>query len=183
MTAPVLHYDWFDRPVPENVEIGERSWLHSSYAFLHNQCRRPRGVRIGRDSGIYNGTFFDLGPEAEVEIGDFCTIVGAIIATNRRIVIHDFVFISHEVVIADSPWGVPERLLPDQSLSETPGPLEESVVIGENAWIGMRAVLLGGTRIGEGAIVGAGAVVNFAVPDFAIAAGNPARIVGTIRRG
>jgi acetyltransferase-like isoleucine patch superfamily enzyme len=53
------------------------------------------------------------------------------------------------------------------------------VAIGRNAWIGARAILLGGADIGEGAIVGAGAVVDFPVPAFAIVAGNPARVVGS----
>ena len=62
---------------------------------------------IGNDSGVYNGSFFDLGPEGEVEIGNYCTLVGAIICSNRRIVIHDYVFIAHEVTLADNAFGVP----------------------------------------------------------------------------
>jgi acetyltransferase-like isoleucine patch superfamily enzyme len=54
------------------------------------------------------------------------------------------------------------------------------VVLGDDVWIGARATLLKGTRIGSGAIVGAGAVVDFEVPPGAVVAGNPARIV---RRG
>jgi acetyltransferase-like isoleucine patch superfamily enzyme len=52
-----------------------------------------------------------------------------------------------------------------------------SIEIGRNAWIGARAVLLAGAQIGDDAIVGAGAVVDFEVPPGAVAAGNPARIV------
>ena len=55
---------------------------------------------------------------------------------------------------------------------------ELSISIGSNSWIGARAILLAGARIGEGAIVGAAAVVDFSVPPYAIVAGNPARIVG-----
>lgn len=49
--------------------------------------------------------------------------------------------------------------------------------IKDNAWIGMNVIILKGVTIGEGAIVGAGSVVTKDVPDFAIVAGNPARIV------
>src|SRR5205809_523678 len=71
-----LAHDWFPRALPDNVVIGERSWLYSSFAFLHYRSDQPCGVRIGSDSGLYNGTFFDLGPLGEVEIGE-SAIVGA----------------------------------------------------------------------------------------------------------
>ena len=51
------------------------------------------------------------------------------------------------------------------------------VVIGDHVWIGYRAIILPGVTIGEGAVVGAGAVVTKDVPPFAIMVGNPARQV------
>ena len=179
-----LNHDWFPRPLPRNVQIGKRSWLYSSFAFLHYRSRRPCGVRIGNDTGIYNGTFFDLGSNGEVIIGNYCTLVGAIICSDKRIVINDYVFIAHEVVLADSFAAIPPDELAERKNSEVRGlatPVT-SILIGGNAWIGARAVLLKGARIGEGAIVGAGAVVDFEVPRYAIVAGNPARIVRTFVR-
>ena len=52
------------------------------------------------------------------------------------------------------------------------------IEIGTNAWIGGAAIILGGIRIGDDAIVGAGAVVTRDVPAGATVVGNPARIVG-----
>lgn len=52
------------------------------------------------------------------------------------------------------------------------------VVVGDRAWIGYRAILLPGIKIGEGAVVGAGAVVTKDVEAFTIVAGNPARKIG-----
>jgi acetyltransferase-like isoleucine patch superfamily enzyme len=178
MTEAVLEHDWFPRPLPTNVVIGPRSWLVSSYAFLHYRSRRLCGVRIGHDSGVYRGTFFELGPRGEVEIGDFCTVVAATISCNSRVVIGDYALISHDVVLADrfaaTPWE-------DQgALADGEGPPETSIVIGTNCWIGARAVLLAGAVIGDGAIVGAAAVVDSVVPPNAIVAGNPARVVGSV---
>jgi acetyltransferase-like isoleucine patch superfamily enzyme len=173
-----LAHDWFPRDLPANVILGPRSWCYSSFAFLHYQSRRPYGVSVGHDSGIYHGSFFDLGPAGEVTIVNFCTLVGPIITTNSRIVIGDYAFIAHEVVLADSFAALPSAE-PDETASASASlPGRPAIEIGENTWIGARAVLLSGARLGAGAIVGAAAVVDFEVPPCAVVAGNPARIVG-----
>lgn len=53
-----------------------------------------------------------------------------------------------------------------------------AVSIGDHAWICYRAIILPGVRIGEGAVVGAGAIVSRDVEPFTIVAGNPAKCVG-----
>ncbi|MFV2030448.1 acyltransferase [Neisseria sp. S1] len=50
------------------------------------------------------------------------------------------------------------------------------ITIGDNAWIGRRAIIMGGVTIGEGAVIGAGSVVTKDVPPYTLAAGNPAII-------
>ena len=176
-----LSHDWFPRPLPANISIGERTWIYSSFAFLHYGSRQPCGLRIGNDSGIYNGTFFDLGPSGEIEIGNFCAIVGAIISCNSRVVIDDYTFVAHDVVIADRYAATPPV---EESRPSAPYDWDSksSISIGANAWIGTRAVLLAGARIGDGAIVGAATVVDFDVPACSIVAGNPARVVSAIQR-
>ena len=54
---------------------------------------------------------------------------------------------------------------------------EDPVVIGNDVWIGGRVTILPGVHVGNGVIIGAGAVVSKDVPDYAIVAGNPARIL------
>jgi maltose O-acetyltransferase len=53
------------------------------------------------------------------------------------------------------------------------------VIIGDRVWIGYRALILPGVSLGEGAVVGAGAVVTRSVPPFTIVAGNPAKPINT----
>lgn len=50
-------------------------------------------------------------------------------------------------------------------------------IIGDDVWLGYRAVILSGVSVGSGAVVGACAVVTSDVPPYSIVAGNPARIV------
>lgn len=172
----VLDHDWWPAPLPDNVTIGDRSWVYSSYAFLHYSSRRPLGVSIGSDTGVYIGTMFDLGPHAECSIGDFSAIVGPTISTNARVVIGDYAFISYHVTIADSPFPAPHP----RSHAPT-DPRGGDVVIGDNVWIGVRASIAGPVTIGEGAVIGAATFVDFDVPPYAIVAGHPSKIVGWAR--
>jgi acetyltransferase-like isoleucine patch superfamily enzyme len=59
--------------------------------------------------------------------------------------------------------------------------VEESrpVVIEDHVWIGMRAIVMPGVRIGRGAVVAAGSVVTADVAPRAVVFGSPARTVGT----
>ena len=51
------------------------------------------------------------------------------------------------------------------------------VVIGENVWVGSHAKVIPGVSIGEGSVVGMGAVVTKDVPPFAVVGGNPAKVI------
>jgi acetyltransferase-like isoleucine patch superfamily enzyme len=169
--GPSLEHDWFPAALPDNIEIGSDSWLFSSYAFLHCRSRQTPAVRIGASCGVYDGTFFELGPRGRVEIGDCSAIVGVIFSTNSTVSIGRGCFIAHEVVMADravmTPPGDDEGAAAD-------------IVIGDDVWIGMGVTIVGGVRIGDGAVIGAGAVIDRDVPAMTVAAGNPARIVGTV---
>lgn len=55
---------------------------------------------------------------------------------------------------------------------------EEDVIIEEDAWVGVNVTIMQGITIGRGSIVGAGSVVRKNIPPYAIAVGNPARVVG-----
>jgi acetyltransferase-like isoleucine patch superfamily enzyme len=168
MSTRTLENDWFERGLPDNVSVSDESTLYSSFAFLHCHSELPTGVKIGGNSGVYIGSFFDLGPQGSVEIGRFCSIVGAIIASNGSVRIGDFVLIAHEVTIAASPFATPD-------FRDFPTSLD--IVIGDNVWIGTRAVLLGPLTIGPNSIIGAAAVVNFNVPPNSVVVGNPAHVV------
>src|SRR5262249_57006823 len=130
-----LPHDWFPEPLPANVVLGERSWLHSSFAFLHYRSRRPCGLRVGHDSGVYIGTQFDLGPAGEVEIGDYCTVAGPIISSNGRVVIGDYTHISFQVVIVDSFAAVPPGARCGRARDAAPAEPGAPLVGGWNLWV------------------------------------------------
>lgn len=55
---------------------------------------------------------------------------------------------------------------------------EKPVYIGDDVWIGRRVIILPGVHIGKGAVIGAGAVVAKDIPEYAIAVGNPVKVIG-----
>jgi len=172
--------DWFPRELPAGLTLGERSFLYSAFAFLHCNPVSGAAVRIGDDTGVYHGTFFELGREARVEVGRYCALVGAILRAEREIRIGDYVFIAHEVVISDCD-GVGSERRADRGRFPVPASCAARPVrIGDDVWIGMRATILAGVTIGDGAVIGAGAVVYEDVPPYTVATGNPARMVRTL---
>jgi acetyltransferase-like isoleucine patch superfamily enzyme len=70
-------------------------------------------------------------------------------------------------------------MLEGQLMRRQPLHTKGGIVIGDDVWLGVGVIVLDGVHIGNGAVIGAGAVVTRDVPDNAIAAGMPARVIGT----
>jgi acetyltransferase-like isoleucine patch superfamily enzyme len=124
--------------------------------------------RCGEDAHVSFGTTFShpsVCMGRGVYIGQFCTI--------GEVTIEDDVLISSHVSIMNGgrQHGI-ERL--DIPIREQPGEWPH-VTIGEDSWIGERAVVM--ADVGKHCVVAAGAVVTKPVPDYAIVAGVPARLV------
>lgn len=126
------------------------------------------GVKIGRNVHIHMGTqFFD---PSNIEIGE-----GSIIGQNAfldgrdNLKIGKHVDIASDVLIYNSEHDIN---------SEDFAPISAPVEIGNYVFIGPRAIILPGVKIGEGAVVAAGAVVTKDVGDFEIVGGVPAKVIG-----
>ena len=165
-----LPHDWYPDPLPANVALGEGAWIYSTFAFLHHRAARRDAVRVGRDTGLYYGTTFVTGPDAVIDIGEFGVVAGPTISTNGRVEIGHHALISYGVTLCGSAVSVPG----DEG--------DGDIFVGDDVWIGARATLLPGARIGDGAIVAAQTVVDFEVPAGALVAGQPARIVRRAQR-
>lgn len=126
------------------------------------------GVKIGRGSTIHMwANFFD---PSNIKIGEDSIIGDHIFLDGRaKLAIGDHVDIASQVMIYNS-----EHNLSSEEFEAT----EEPVEIGDYTFIGPRAIILPGVKIGKGAIVAAGAVVTKNVPEFAIVGGVPAKVIG-----
>ena len=128
------------------------------------------GCRIGKGCEIE--PHIDVGFSPDLRIGDHCQI-------NQRVMVHaaeigDYVMIAPDVVFLDR-FHIFDRT--DVPMAKQGASARKKIVIGSDVWIGQRAILMPGISVGDGAIVGAGAVVTRDIPPYAIVAGIPARIV------
>lgn len=131
------------------ITFGARVTLRSPHLHISLSTSRGAVLEIGADSYLNQGV--TIHAARHVRIGRRCLI-------GEQVVIHDTDF--HPV----AP-GKPTRITP--------------VNIGNNVWIGHRAIILPGVTIGDHAVVGAGAVVTRDVASRTVVAGVPARTVST----
>ncbi len=73
-------------------------------------------------------------------------------------------------------WGRDHGMALDKPMKEQPH-IKTDITIGDDVWIAASVTILRGVNIGKGAVIGAGAVVIKDIPEYAIAVGNPARVV------
>jgi acetyltransferase-like isoleucine patch superfamily enzyme len=178
--------DWHDGFIPDNVVVGSDSYIETSYSFLRYRSTADPGVVIGRSTGVYQGTMFDLGPQAQVKIGDYVLMHGVRIIADTAVEIGSHTMMSWRVVIMDS-YRVDSEVSSRRTQLDEVSQTEDrfltgntsgaKVTIGENVWIGFDACILPSVTIGDNAVVGARAVVTEDVPAGAVVAGNPATIV------
>jgi acetyltransferase-like isoleucine patch superfamily enzyme len=135
-----------------------------------------RDVRIGPQVSLSVGMAPGQVPLTNpvVTIGDRVMIgKGSAVVGHMSIEIGDDVFTGHHVYITDQNHGWEELDVPI-GLQTQP---ERPVSIGAQSWLGHGVVVLPGARIGRHVAVAAGAVVTGDLPDYAIAAGVPARVI------
>lgn len=164
--------------------LGVRARLHSS-ARIRNTSGDTARIRIGDDTHVA-GELLVFRHGGDISVGAWCYIgEDARLWSAKSIRIGDRVLISHNVNIFDSlthPLSAANRHLHFRAIIEMGHPEmvdlgEREIVIGDDVWIGVGAILLRGVRIGNGAIIGAGSVVTHDVAPFSIVAGNPARFI------
>jgi UDP-2-acetamido-3-amino-2,3-dideoxy-glucuronate N-acetyltransferase len=155
--------------IKENVVLGE------GVAIYHPQLVNLYGCSIGEGSKI--GTFVEI--QKGVSVGARCKISSHTFICEG-VDIEDGVFVGHGVMFTNDMY--PRAVNPDGGLQTEADWDVIRTRVKARASIGSNATILCGITIGEGALIGAGAVVTRDVPDYAIAAGVPARIVGDVRR-
>lgn len=151
-------------PITPTVELGEGVLIH------HPSLVNLYGCRIGDETRV--GTFVEI--QRGAVIGRRCKIQSHSFICEG-VTIEDEVFIGHGVMFIND--RLPRATLDGQLQTDGNWELTPTLVR-RRASLGSGAVILCGVTIGEGALVGAGAVVTHDVPAGAVVAGVPARCMG-----
>ena len=144
------------------LKIGDNVTIKSS--FLSNLV------------GLYSKTIIvTRTPDASIEIGDNVGISGATIYARKSVKIGENTLIGGNCKILDNdfhPIEIEARNADDKDKIGT-----KPVHIGKNCFIGCNGLILKGTVLGDGCVVGAGAVVSGEFEDNCVIAGNPAKVI------
>lgn len=140
----------------DGVRLGNRVTVGENARILSSGVIREPGVgiRIGDDTAI--GMDNLLWGQGGITIGSSCLL-------------------GPRVSIFSENHATGRRDVPIRSQGTVRGP----VSVADDCWIGAASVIVAGVRVGEGAVIAAGAVVTRDVPPFAVVAGVPARIIGS----
>lgn len=128
------------------------------------------GCEVGSETRI--GAFVEV--QADATIGERCKISSHTFVCSG-VTIEDEVFVGHGVVFINDRH--PRATNADGSTQASDDWLLERTTIRRRASIGSGAIVMCGVEIGEGAMVGAGALVTRNVPPYAVVAGHPAHIL------
>jgi acetyltransferase-like isoleucine patch superfamily enzyme len=160
-----------------------RGWYRLRYRQLSlgpgvlfiGRLKLARGTRLSlgahcrvRKTVIVNGG-------GEVSVGEHTLLNGCWIGAAQRVEVGDWALIS-DCNISDTDF---HNLAPRERHRPASARASSPVVIGRNTWIGARAIVLKGSRIGADSVVGSGSVVRGEVPEGVVVAGNPAAVVKT----
>jgi acetyltransferase-like isoleucine patch superfamily enzyme len=157
---------------PHKIRLGDHVVIDDG-CLLDAKGTDNRGIEIGSNCVIGRQSILHC-KNGDIVLGHHVNIgVNCDITSSNRVVLGDKTLVAayayivggdHVFDCADTPVMEQDRI-------------GRGIEIGAECWVGAHAVVLDGTTIGTGTIVGAGAVVTKSLPDQAIAAGVPARVV------
>ena len=147
----------------------------SFFALVDTKSKISKNAKLNWGVKFYDSnidSYSYVGPRSEIictDIGKFCSI-----ADNCSIGLpaHSIKNISTSPIFTTQKNGTGSSWISSSTFQEY-----DRVIIGNDVWIGTKVIIMGGVRIGDGAIIGAGSIVTKDIPDYAIAVGAPAKVI------
>ena len=155
------------------------------YSYLKNKKNTNLSdadwVKTGKntyDNGAYVWRWYK---HSTLTIGNYCSIANDVhficdSGYHGESLITSFPLF-HELMEKDDEVIIQSKKYKIKAISNELAPAKQNITIGNDVWIGARATILPGVKIGNGVTILAGAVVTEDIPDYAIAGGVPAKII------
>lgn len=153
--------DFIVRMIPGEMGI----WLRRRH-LRKRGAACGRGLRAVHNVRILNPTGLTLGDNVELAWDVFIEAGGGVRLGN-----HVAIGPGTKIWSNNHRFENPDMLIRDQGLENL------EVVIGDDVWIGANCIIKPGVTIGSGSVVSAGTILSKSIPEYAIAAGNPGRVV------
>lgn len=164
----------FGRPIVAAVP-GSRIVLRRGVRLVSTSRRTPLGVN-------HPVVLRTLRPGATITVGAGTGLSGATVCAAAEVTIGAGCLLGANVTVVDTDFHPVHSA--DRATAPLPEPQPgERVVIGDNVFLGTGCIVLKGVTVGADCVIGAGAVVTTDCEPGTIVAGNPARVVGTVRVG
>ena len=154
------------------AEVSAQATIGTGVRIWHHVQIRER-VRIGRHCIIGKSVYVDF----DVVIGDNVKIQNGCFLYHGS-ALEDGVFLGPGVILTNDK--LPRAINPDGSLKTDSEWTVGEILIKRGASLGASVVVLPNVVIGEFAMIGAGSIVTKSVPDYGLAVGNPARLIGFV---
>ena len=156
------------------MTIGEHSQIAGTIVFERGLGR----VTIGNRSSIGGGSLLVCTQDGGITIGD-----NVMLSWNVTVIDSNSHALDPAIRVNDAfDWLAGCQAGRMGAFKDWSNVVSAPIVIKDGAWIGFGSSIMKGVTIGKGAVVGSNAVVTRDVPDGAIVAGNPARIVAEVPR-
>ena len=155
-----------------NIEIGDCAYIFRGVRInaRDNNCR----ICIGKEVAIERGVDIAGGENCQIEIGEN-TFIGPYTCIGGpghvKIGKHCLIAAQTGIIANNHNFADPVQKIRDQGVTQ------EGIVIEDDCWLGFGVKVLDGVTIGQGSVIGAGAVVTKDIPPYSIAVGVPAKAI------
>lgn len=147
--------------IGENFNVGEN-------------CIISKGVLIEKNVSIGDCTYIssDTTIDSNVQIGKYCSIARNVFIAPG---VHKSNYVTTHPILFNPYWRKKLNIKENNKYDKVIGKEEEKTYIGNDVWIALNAIIMRGVTIGDGAIIGAGAIVTKDVEPYSVVVGNPAK--------